>query len=661
MADEEDPMSKLRGPEQGFSGQFKDDITGQVLNDELVKQARMVELEYFRAKSVWTKRPKAECYRQTGRPPISVRWVDVNKGDDVNPRYRSRLVARQLKCRDTSGTSYFAPAPPLEGVKAILSCASTTFGKTAPDLDPTSEHRTTIGLYDISRAYFCAEKDVDDFTYVDLPREDPEHGVMCALLLRHMYGTRAAADGWQEEYSTSLIAMGFVQGTSCTTIFHHPSRSLKCTVHGDDFTCLGPRSSMTWFEEQLGAKYEYTCGGRLGPGPTDDKEGMILNRVVRWSDNGIEWEADPRQSEKLVSECGLDGSKSVATPGVRIPASEALADRPLDKKLHTPFRGAAARANYLAQDRMDVQFAAKEVCRAMATPTDQAWTSMKRLCRYLVGAPRLVYLFPWQRADAIDIYVDTDWAGCPRSRRSTSGGLTMVGRHAVKTWSSTQASVSLSSGEAEFAGVVRGAGMGLGFQSLMQDLGHQLPVRVWCDSSAAIGICSRQGLGKLRHLDTHTLWVQQAVRSGKVDLRKIRGEQNPADLLTKHLTSSERLKALVKVAGGVYRSGRSDSAPQMRSTKLGKATMAEAHAVEAQADDDVYEPPVMPHVDYPDRMDSVHPSLEVPPDCDGDSEQLMDRCDPVFQRGLALARDIAEQTMTHGRRRLERGVTKPST
>ena len=230
----------------------------------------------------------------------------------------------------------------------------------------------------------------------------------------------------------------------------------------------------------------------------------------------------------------------------------------------------------------------------------------------------------------------------------------MLGRHAVKTWSTTQASVSLSSGEAEFAGVVRGAGMGLGFQSLMADLGWQLPVRVWCDSSAAIGICSRQGLGKLRHLDTHTLWVQQAVRSGKIDLRKIRGEQNPADLLTKHLTSSERLRALVQVAGGVYRTGRSESAPQTRSTKLGKATMAEAHAVET--DDGVYEPPVMPHIQYPDRMDIEHPSLTVPPDCDGDHEELMDRRDPVFQRGLAMARDIAERTMMHGRRRLETGA-----
>ena len=86
----------------------------------------------------------------------------------------------------------------------------------------------------------------------------------------------------------------------------------------------------------------------------------------------------------------------------------------------------------------------------------------------------------------------------------------------------------MSSGEAEFNGVVRGAGVGLGYQSLLRDLGIQVGLRVWTDSSAAIGICSRQGLGKLRHLDTHTLWVQQAVRSRRVDLRKIAGEVNPA-------------------------------------------------------------------------------------------------------------------------------------
>ena len=87
----------------------------------------------------------------------------------------------------------------------------------------------------------------------------------------------------------------------------------------------------------------------------------------------------------------------------------------------------------------------------------------------------------------------------------------MLGRHAVKHWSSTQQSISLSSGEAEFAGVIRGAGQGLGYQALLKDLGVEVPLRVWTDYSAAIGICTRQGLGKVRHLDTHTLWIQQAV------------------------------------------------------------------------------------------------------------------------------------------------------
>ena len=88
------------------------------------------------------------------------------------------------------------------------------------------------------------------------------------------------------------------------------------------------------------------------------------------------------------------------------------------------------------------------------------------------------------------------------------------------------------------------AGQGLGYQALFEDLGIKAPLRVWTDSSAAIGICSRQGLGKMRRLDTHTLWIQQAVRSKRIDLRKISGEENPADLLTKHSSAKLSLSIL---------------------------------------------------------------------------------------------------------------------
>ena len=140
----------------------------------------------------------------------------------------------------------------------------------------------------------------------------------------------------------------------------------------------------------------------------------------------------------------------------------------------------------------------------------------------------------------------------------------MIGQHLIKSWSSTQASVSLSSGEAEFYGVVRAAGVALGQQSLMADLGYTLPVRVWTDSSAAMGICQRTGLGKLRHIATQGLWIQQHVREKRIELRKVKGEVNPADLFTKHLLSRETIDNLMKIFGCEYRDGRLDNAPLLR-------------------------------------------------------------------------------------------------
>ena len=652
--DEEEITRACYGPAQGYSGKYHDDVTGQILRDELVDQARALELDFFNKKGVWRKRHFSISRQITGKPPISVRWVDVNKGDEANPNYRSRLVARQLKAHDHSGASYFAPAPPLEALRTVLSLAVTSIGDHRPILDPLSPHRSQVSFIDIKRAYFNAViSEHDPPTFVKLPEEDKDHGTMCAQLLRHMYGTRLAADGWQEEYSTFLISLGYCQGLGHPNLFLHSQRGLRCSVHGDDFTTSGPCNQLDWFEEEMKKHYDLTTGPRLGPGPKDAKEGRALNRVIRWTPAGLEYEADPRQAEKLIAECGMENSQPVATPGVRPTAQEILADKVLDSRLSTPFRGAAARGNYLAADRADSQFAHKEICRSMATPTAQSWVALKRTCRFLKGRPRLVYLYPVQCVDKLDVYTDTDWAGCPRTRKSTSGGSIMLGRHVVKHWSSTQSSTALSSGEAEFNGVVRGSGQGLGYQSLLADLGIQLPLRVWTDSSAALGICNRQGLGKLRHLDTHTLWVQQAVRLGRVDLRKIAGEQNPADLFTKHSISRDRLTMLVELHGCCYRDGRAESAPAMRSADSSRATMASAgRAIGAI---DVRSEPYMPHLMLsPAELDRLHPSVPVPEEEELDddaSRERLDKDDRTLQRGMQIAATISADMKERGRLR----------
>jgi hypothetical protein len=645
----------LRGPAQGCSGRFRDDLTGQVLKDSLVIEARRKELEYFNSKHVWIKVPKAGARNSGGRSPISVRWVDVNKGDDMCPNYRSRLVARQLKAADKSGQSYFAPAPPLEALRTVISLTMTRVGDHRPDWDPVSPTRTQISLIDIKRAYFNAKIDpTDPDTFVQLPPEDEDSTTMVAKLLRHMYGTRMAADGWQEEYSSFLVSLGFRQGDAYPNVSHHLAKSIVTSVHGGDFTSSGPADALDWLEAAIAERYEITVEPRMGPGPNDAKEGRVLNRIIRWCSDRITYEADPRQVERLIAECGLEGAKPVATPGVKPTFTELEDDTPLPAHLTTAFRGSSARANYLSADRIDVQFACKEVCGWMANPSEHAWKALKRICRYLSAAPRLVYDFVQQTVEAVDVYTDTDWAGCPKTRKSTSGGCVMLGHHSVKHWSSTQASISLSSGEAEFAGVIRGAGQGLGYQALLKDLGVGVPLRVWTDSSAAIGICGRQGLGKLRHLDTHTLWIQQAVRTKRVDLRKVPGDQNPADLLTKHSISRHRLEELTVLFGCRYLGGRAASAPQMRKGESSRVTMANADqdlGIEDDTVGNVERMQVMPHlsVDKAD-LDRLYPSLEAP-ESDRHDDLHNDARDGVYQHGLQIAEEIRAQSESQGRRR----------
>jgi hypothetical protein len=79
-----------------------------------------------------------------------------------------------------------------------------------------------------------------------------------------------------------------------------------------------------------------------------------------------------------------------------------------------------------------------------------------------------------------------------------------------------------------------------------------------------MGICGRQGLGKLRHMDTQCLWIQQRVRDRSIEFYKVRGEVNPADLFTKHLSSNERIQGLLAQFGCSYEVGRAAGAPLLR-------------------------------------------------------------------------------------------------
>ena len=336
----------------------------------------------------------------------------------------------------------------------------------------------------------------------------------------------------------------------------------------------------------------------IGVDPSLAKEGCILNRTIRWDKQGIEIESDSRHVKEIILGLGLKFGKPAANPivtdkdakklvgekdrdGARLRGShrggsgdhvsrrscsrgstsskdQGRTDELLDAADTTCYRGLAARLNFLSLDRPDLRYAAMVACTQMAAPTQSSWAIIKRVGRYLVGRPRAVCVFRWQdKVGRVNAYADADWGGDRATRRSVSGGCLFWGSHCVKYWARKQQVVALSSAESELYAGLKTATEAIGVQSLAKDMGHASGVHLYLDSSAALSLTDRRGLGKAKHIDLQHLWLQDAVKEGRIHTHKVPTEINPADLMTKPL-AADRIEKLMKLMGFHFR----DSASQ---------------------------------------------------------------------------------------------------
>ena len=169
----------------------------------------------------------------------------------------------------------------------------------------------------------------------------------------------------------------------------------------------------------------------------------------------------------------------------------------------------------------------------MSRPKQRSWRQLK-LGRYLLGNADIA----WEckagaQTGMINVYVDSDSAGDRQQRKSTSGGLVIVGGMVIKSWSRSQHGWSLSSAEAENFAIITGAAEALAVQALAEEMDWKMSVRVHTFLSAAMTVASRRGLGKLRHIELRYSCVEESVQDQRIAIKKINGPDNPADCLTK--------------------------------------------------------------------------------------------------------------------------------
>jgi hypothetical protein len=281
-----------------------DDVSVETLSEEGVRAARALEMEYFIKMGVYEYVTRDEYARSGCRGKIiKGRWLDINKGDSVNPDYRSRFVGKEFNTGTDS--SLYAATPPLEALKLLISSAASS--------RDTGVH---MMICDVKRAYFHAPASRD--LYVEVPKEDPnwQPGLLGKLKLS-LYGTRDAAANWQRCVSEHFVSLGFRPGQSNQCVFWHPRRGISILVHGDDYDSTGILEQLDWLRARLEEKFEMKTL-LLGHSNREDvqREVKVLNRVLRATKDGYEYECDQRHVEIILEQLGLTQAKPLSTPGV---------------------------------------------------------------------------------------------------------------------------------------------------------------------------------------------------------------------------------------------------------------------------------------------------------------------------------------------------------
>ena len=137
---------------------------------------------------------------------------------------------------------------------------------------------------------------------------------------------------------------------------------------------------------------------------------------------------------------------------------------------------------------------------------------------------------------------DADHASDEETRRSVSCSQEFFGGHLIDCEAIRQACIALSSGESELYALTLCSARVLFLHSLLQGFGfsHLATPEAYSDSSAARGIAGRSGVGRIKHMATRHLWLQEARATGRIIIKVIDTIQNTSDLGTKYLDQGRR-------------------------------------------------------------------------------------------------------------------------
>uniref|UniRef100_A0A8R7UV17 Reverse transcriptase Ty1/copia-type domain-containing protein n=1 Tax=Triticum urartu TaxID=4572 RepID=A0A8R7UV17_TRIUA len=458
------------------------------------------------------------------RPPganvVSGKWIFRHKlkQDGSLDRYKARWVLRGFTQR--AGVDYgetFSPVVKPATLRTVLSLAvAQDWPVHQLDINNAFLHGT------LNETVYC----VQPSGFVDVAK--PDH--VCRLN-KSLYGLKQAPRAWYSRFTDHLLRLGFVSSRADPSLFIYSRNSeiVYLLLYVDDIVLTASserllQQTIMALEREFSLKDLGALHYFLGIAVTRSSDGMFLSQRQYIID--------------ILERVGMSECNTCSTPvdtQSKLGATGAVVDDP------SSYRSLVGALQYLSFTRPDVAYAVQQVCLYMHDPQEPHLNAVKRILRYLRGTINHGLQIYRSSPASLTAYTDADWAGCPDTRKSTSGYGVFLGDNLVSWSSKRQQTVSRSSIEAEYRGVANAVAEACWLRQLLSELHRPLQraTVVYCDNISAVYLSTNPVQHqRTKHVEIDLHFVRERVAFGDVRVLHVPTSSQCADIFTKGLPST---------------------------------------------------------------------------------------------------------------------------
>ena len=375
--------------------------------------------------------------------------------------------------------------------------------------------------------------DLEEEIYMEQPQGYVQDPSLVCRLKKSLYGLKQAPRAWYAKMDSYLLSQGFIRCKSDPNVYMLRSTDslLIIVLYVDDLLITGSSiSAIATVKTTLHDRFSMTDMGLLH---------YFLGLEINQSDSGINM-TQSKYANDLLVRFKMTDCKPAATPFLSGVKLEDGGDTPLVDC--TRYRQLVGSLLYLTHSRPDLSYVVGAVSRYMQEPHELHWKVAKCKLQYVKDTTS--YGIHYASGCTLDLvgYTDSDWAGDAKDRKSTSGYVLSIGFGPICWSSKKQTTISLSSAEAEYRGVVNATTQAIWLQNFLTELGVHFhrPTVIWCDNQSTLKFCrdpvQRQ---RTKHIEIHMHFIRGLVHDGIIDLQYCPSSEQVADIFTKTFTEQK--------------------------------------------------------------------------------------------------------------------------